>query len=480
MSFESHLRTLVGDAHVITDPDLKASYETDWTRRFSGSARVVVRPENVAEVAAVVKACANEGQPLIPQGGNTGLVGASVPRGGEVVLSLSRLATSEPVNTMAAQVTAGAGVTITTVQQAAREAGLMYGVDLASRDSATVGGTIATNAGGLRVLRYGATRAQLMGIEAVLPNGEVIERMNGLAKDNTGYDLAGLLTGSEGTLGVVTRAILRLWNPPTSRATALVGLESIADAITLLGRLRGLASLDAIETFFEDGMALVCGHTGMSRPFPGTHGCYLLVECAGQTDPAEELAALLDASPEVKAAAFAQERPQREALWRYREAHTESISANGVPHKLDVTLPLARMVEFEAAVRGAVEAASPGARAILFGHLGDGNLHVNVLGPADDDERADDAVLRLVASLGGSISAEHRDRRRKGPMAPPYPWPRRHRGDAGHQGRPRSAGDHESGRDLRSLVFVLFISLRHDQRRDPRALDYLVRDASKE
>ncbi len=407
MSFEAHLRTLVGDAHVITDPDLKASYESDWTRRFSGTARLVVRPANTAEVAAVVKACANEGQPLIPQGGNTGLVGASVPRGGEVVLSLSRLARSEPVDTMAAQVTAGAGVTIATVQQAARDAGLMYGVDLASRDSATVGGTIATNAGGLRVLRYGATRAQLMGIEAVLPNGEIIERMTGLAKDNTGYDLAGLLTGSEGTLAVVTRAILRLWNPPTSRATALVGVDSIAGAIALLGRVRGLASLDAIETFFDDGMALVCDHTGMNRPFPGAYPCYLLIECAGQSDPAEELASLLDGSPEVRAAAFAQERPQREALWRYREAHTESISANGVPHKLDVTLPLSRMVEFESAVRGAVEQATPGARAILFGHLGDGNLHVNVLGPADDDERADDAVLRLVASLGGSISAEH-------------------------------------------------------------------------
>lgn len=410
MSLESHLRTLVGDSHVITDSDLKASYETDWTRRFSGNARLVVRPANTAEVAAVVKACTSEGVPIVPQGGNTGLVGGSVPRGGEVVLSLRRLVELSPVDTMAAQVTAAAGVSIATVQEAAREAGLMYGVDLASRDSATVGGTVATNAGGLRVLRYGATRAQVVGVEAVFANGDVVQRMTGLTKDNTGYDLAGLLTGSEGTLAVITRARLKLWNPPVARATALLGLGSIADAISLLERLRTLSSLDALEAFFDDGMQLVCDHTGMSPPFPGSFGCYLLVECAGRTDPTEELATLLDGSPEVRAAAFARQRPEREALWRYREAHTESISAAGVPHKLDVTLPLSRMVEFEASVRGAVAAAaSPGddVRAILFGHLGDGNLHVNVLGPADDDERADDAVLRLVASLGGSISAEH-------------------------------------------------------------------------
>jgi FAD/FMN-containing dehydrogenase len=406
-TFESHLRTILGDAHVITDPDLKASYETDWTRRFSGSARAVVRPADAKQVAAVVRACAAEGIPIVPQGGNTGLVGGSIPRGGEVVLSLARLGAAEPVDTMAAQITIEAGVTVASLQNLARDAGLMYGVDLASRDSATVGGTIATNAGGLRVLRYGATRAQVIGIQAVLPNGEIIERMSGLTKDNTGYDLAGLLTGSEGTLGIVTRARLKLWNPPVARATALVALDSLSEAISLLGRVRGLASLDAIEAFFNDGMQLVCDHTGAPRPFPGVSGCYLVIECAAQSDPAEELASLLDGSPEVKAAAFATERPQREALWRYREAHTEAIGAAGVPHKLDVTLPLARMVEFEATVRAAVESATPGARAILFGHLGDGNLHVNVLGPADDDERADDAVLRLVASLGGSISAEH-------------------------------------------------------------------------
>jgi FAD/FMN-containing dehydrogenase len=313
----------------------------------------------------------------------------------------------EPVDATAGQVTAAAGATIADLQDSARDAGFLYPVDLASRGSATIGGTVATNAGGLRVLRYGATRAQVMGLQAVLADGNVLDRMEGLTKDNTGYDLPGLLTGSEGTLAIVTAARLRLVSPPVHRATALLGLASLDDALSLLERLRPLPSLDAIEAFFEEGMDLVCRHTGAPRPFPGSHGCYLVVECAAQADPAVELAEILSNAREVQAAAFGQDRAQRAGLWRYREAHTESISAAGVPHKLDVTLPLARMAEFEQRVREAVVKAVPGARAILFGHLGDGNLHVNILGPADDDERADDAVLRLVASLGGSISAEH-------------------------------------------------------------------------
>ena len=407
MPFEQRLSEIVGAAHVLTDADRCATYETDWTRRFHGKARLVVRPGSVGEVAQVLRVCNDEGVPVVPQGGNTGLVGGGVPRGGEVVLSLLRISAVDPVDTTAGQVTAAAGATIADLQDRARDAGFLYPVDLASRGSATVGGTVATNAGGLRVLRYGATRAQVMGVQAVLADGSIVERMDGLTKDNTGYDLPGLLTGSEGTLAIVTATRLRLVNPPARRATTLLGLDSIEDALALLARLRMLASLDAIETFFEEGMALVCRHTGVSRPFPEEHGCYLLVECAGPADPAVELAEALSDAPEVRAAAFGEDRVQREALWRYREAHTESIGAAGVPHKLDVTLPLSRMAEFERRVRNAVREAVPGASAILFGHLGDGNLHVNVLGPADDDERADDAVLRLVASLGGSISAEH-------------------------------------------------------------------------
>ncbi len=403
------LRAAAGDEHVIDDPELLASYEVDWTRRFTGRAAAVVRPGSTDEVAEVLSACNHAGVPLVPQGGNTGLVGGSVPRNGEVVLSLARLAGLEAVDPVAAQVTAGAGVTITQLQEHAAAAGLQYPVDLASRDSATVGGTIATNAGGIRVLRYGATRARLSGVEAVLADGSTVSRMSGLTKDNTGYELPQLFAGSEGTLAVVTRARLQLAPATPARATALLAMDDTDAALAVLQRVRPLLAgiLDAAEAFFHEGVELVCRHTGIQPPFAESPGCYLLIECAAQSDPSTTLAEALAQCPEVRDSAFAVDAPSRRALWRYREAHTESINAEGIPHKLDVTLPLPALPEFEATVRDRVRAAVPAARPILFGHLGDGNLHVNILGPEPGDDRATDAVLRLVASKGGSISAEH-------------------------------------------------------------------------
>ena len=402
------LRTVVGDSHVLVETDLKASYETDWTRRFSGESLLVVRPANTDEVSAVMAACSAAHVAVVPQGGNTGLVGGGVPRGGEVLLSLMRLDSLEPVDMVAGQVTAGAGVTLATLQDHVRRDGFEYPIDLASRDSATVGGMVATNAGGLRVLRYGSTRGRVIGIEAVTVEGRVLRRMSGLEKDNTGYDLAGLLTGSEGTLAVVTAARLRLVPQLTARAAALVGLDGIGEALELLTRMRPrLPSLEAIEAFFEDGVQLVCEHTGAPPPFAEKYGCYLLIECAARDDPSEELASALLDAPEVRDSSFATGAAERRGLWRYREGHTEAISAAGVPHKLDVTLPLSRMAEFEATVRERLRAEVPEARPILFGHLGDGNLHVNVLGLDPDDDRATDTVLRLVAEMDGSISAEH-------------------------------------------------------------------------
>jgi FAD/FMN-containing dehydrogenase len=401
------LRAVVGDGHVLVDRDLLATYETDWTRRFHGQARLVVRPANTAEVSNVLRLCHESGATVVPQGGNTGLVGGSIPHGGEVVLSLLRLNALEPVDPQAAQVTAGAGVTIAALHEHAEAAGFQYPIDLASRESATVGGTIATNAGGIRVIRYGPTRARLAGLEVVLADGSVVTRMSGLLKDNTGYELPQLLAGSEGTLGVITKARLKLSPQTPARAAALLAVADVESALAVFQRLRGLHNLDAIEAFFEEGVELVCRHGGVERPFAGAVGCYLLVECAGQIDPSAELAGVLAECPEILDSAFATDRAQRQALWRYREAHTESINAEGIPHKLDVTLPLNRLAEFEGLVRQVVAKAVPGARPILFGHLGDGNLHVNVLGPDPEDERATDAVLRLVAELGGSISAEH-------------------------------------------------------------------------
>src|SRR3954453_10437269 len=228
----------VGDEHVLVDPALTGSYETDWTGRFTGRASCVVPPANTDQVAAVLRACSAAGTPIVVQGGNTGLVGGSVPRGGEVVLSLTRLSHLEPVDAASGQVTAGAGVRLSALQAHARSAGLDFGVDLAARDSATVGGLLATNAAGLRGLRFGGMREQVLGAEMVLADGTVLTRLSGLPKDNTGYDLVTLLAGSEGTLGVITKVRLRLVPQLPARAVALVAVADTAAALSLLARLR--------------------------------------------------------------------------------------------------------------------------------------------------------------------------------------------------------------------------------------------------
>jgi FAD/FMN-containing dehydrogenase len=401
---------IVGPSHVLTDASTMAPYETDWTRRFSGRAAAVVRPAETAQVAEVVRACAAAGVTIVTQGGNTGLVGGSVPPPdgpAPVVLSTTRLDRLGPPDPIAAQITAGAGVTLGALQSAAAGAGLEFPVDLAARDSATVGGMVATNAGGLHVLRYGSMRAQVVGVEAVLADGSVVSRLGGLVKDNTGYDLSQLLVGSEGTLGVVTAARLRLVPHRTEKVVALFGLGDVEQALSVLEQVRrGVEGLQAAELFFADGLELV--RASLADPLPSPWPVYLTVECAGLTDQSESLfTAIAEMDLPDQATAVADDPPGRSRLWAYRERHTEAVSSLGVPHKLDVTLPLGRLAEFSAEVRKVVEAAAPGARTVLFGHAGDGNLHVNVVGPDPQDEAVDEAVLRLVAGMGGSISAEH-------------------------------------------------------------------------
>ncbi|HYN94853.1 MAG TPA: FAD-binding oxidoreductase [Pilimelia sp.] len=404
---EDTLRGIVGDRHVLVDPDLRAAYETDWTRRFAGAARCVVRPADTAEVAAVVGACAAAGVPLTVQGGNTGLVGGGVPAGGEVLLSLGRLSEMEPVDELEAQVTVGAGVTLERLQQHARAVGLDVGVDLAARASATVGGLVATNAGGIRVLRYGSMREQLTGSEAVLADGTVVSRLAGLAKDNTGYDMTQLLAGSEGTLAVLTRVRLRLVPLLPARAVALVAVDGVAGALALLATARALPGLAAAELFFPEGLELVRAYGNLRAPFGAPYPCYVVLECAARTDPTDELLAALGECDAVQDATVASDAAGRARLWAYREAHTEAISAAGVPVKLDVSVPLRELAGLVAALPGTVSAVAPGARTILFGHLGEGNLHVNVLDAGADAERVSDAVLHLVADRRGSISSEH-------------------------------------------------------------------------
>ena len=408
MTLLDDLRAAVSDAHVLVDADVRASYETDWTGRFRGSCVAVVRPADTAEVAAVVRACAAARQPLVVQGGNTGLVGGSVPGGGEVLLSLTRLDSLGHVDAASAQVTAGAGVTLAGLQQHARAADLDFGVDLAARDSATVGGLVATNAGGIRVLRYGSMRAQVMGAEAVLADGSIVRRLGGLAKDNTGYDLVSLLCGSEGTLAILTQLRLRLVPRLRARCVALLALADTRAAVNVLPALRErLPDLAAAELFYAAGLSLVRGYAGLPAPFPVEHPAYLLIECAGRNDPTDQLLETVGEVDGLLDATVATDASTQRALWAYREQHTEAIGAAGVPVKLDVAVPVGSLPELVDRLPAVIEAAAPGAVPIVFGHVNEGNLHVNVLAAGDRSVQVSDGVLHLVAALAGSISSEH-------------------------------------------------------------------------
>ena len=402
------LRDIVGGRHVLTDPDTVAGQVVDWTGRFRGSTPGVVRPANVDEVSAVVRACNDAGVAVVPQGGNTGLVGGSVPLHGEIVVDLRRLDEMTAVDTRAGQLSAQAGVTLARLQGHANAAGWLYGIDLSARETATVGGMIATNAGGMHVLRYGSTRRQVAGIEAVLADGRVLRRLEGLDKDNTGYDLPGLLCGSEGTLALVTAARLRLVPRPAYSVVTLLAFDDLDAALDAVGTLRqGLDDLHAVELFFQDGLDLVCDTWRLAQPFDAPHVAYVLVEAAGGSDPTESLAACVASLAGVSDNVVATDPAAARSLWRYREAHTDVINLVGTPLKLDVTVPLDALASFVATVRRRVGAGAPSAKVWLFGHAADGNLHVNVTGVDPNDDRVTDAVLSCVAELDGSISAEH-------------------------------------------------------------------------
>ncbi len=410
-SLIDRLVAAVGPAHVLTDRELVGAYVTDWTGRWQGSTAAVVRPASTDEVAAVIRACAAASVAIVPQGGNTGLVGASVPHGGEVVLSLRRLADVEPVDPVEQTLAAGAGTTVAAAQRAAADAGLLLGIDLAARDSATLGGAVATNAGGLRVVKHGTTRAQLAGIEAVLADGSVVRRWGGLAKDNVGYDLVGLLAGSEGTLAVITRVLLRLTPRPRHVYAAVAGVPSLDAAHELVAALRrdGMV-LEAAEFFDASGLDLVRRQSALRSLFPVAYPAYVLPEASGTAE--DELAGALAERSALVGDAIIEAAPARR-LWAYREAFTEAVhsaaQAAGAPAiKLDVALPLHRHAAFERAMRDQLAAHQRGSMVVSFGHLAEGNSHVNLIGvPPERVDDVTEAVLRLVVDHGGSISAEH-------------------------------------------------------------------------
>jgi FAD/FMN-containing dehydrogenase len=400
------LAEIVGPEQVLRDPDLIATYSTDWTRRYQGSPRLVVRPGSTGEVSEILRICQRDGAALVPQGGNTGLVGGGVPRGDSmIVLSTQRLTHCGEVDPGASQVSLGAGVTVAGWRRIARAVGLDAPVDFAARDSATVGGATATNAGGSRVVRFGAMRSQVVGLHAVLADGSVVGSLAGLTKETIGLHWPSVLCGSEGTLAVITEVRLKVVPWFQHVTTALIATRSLANAVATLGAVRPLPTLDAVELILPEAMALVADHLGATPPVGDAQTqAYLMVEVADHTDPTGALLEALENGGEIQDAAVATDGPQRQRLIAFRDRITESISAQGVPLKLDVAAPVDALDELLTRVRRCIE--RYGGRLVPFGHLAEGNVHVNVLEPGNVDAITAE-VLHAAASLRGTISAEH-------------------------------------------------------------------------
>ena len=453
------LRQAVGAAHVLTEPADVEPFAHDWRRRYQGRPLAVVRPADTAQVAAVVRACAEAGVAMVPQGGNTGLCGGATPDASvsQVVISLGRLNRIRAIDTDNDTITVEAGCVLATVQAAARAANRLFPLSLASEGSCVVGGNLSTNAGGTGVLRYGNTRELTLGLEVVLPSGEVLDMLRGLRKDNTGYDLKHLFIGAEGTLGLITAAVMKLYPAPTAAGTALVACDTPRQAVALLGlaRRHGGARLTAFELFSSLCLELVLkhypacvppfatpgapasghvasGHRGASgerggagkrdaRALASLHPQYVLLEFSDAGAPAD-LAALTESllgealeAGLIRDAVIASSSAQRDALWALRENVSEAQALEGRNIKHDVSVPTSAIAEFIETTDALLEAAFPGARRVTFGHLGDGNLHYNLAAPIGVDplvfEAQLDAVNELVhdsvARFRGSISAEH-------------------------------------------------------------------------
>jgi FAD/FMN-containing dehydrogenase len=414
-TLQSAFAALIGDKHVLTSAQDTAPYTTDWRKQYRAQALCVLRPASTAEAAAVMRLCAREGIAVVPQGGNTGLCGGSVPTGTrrEVVLSLSRMNRIRSVDALNDTMTVEAGCVLANIQRAAAEAGRLFPLSLAAEGSCQIGGNLSTNAGGVNVLRYGNAREQVLGLEVVLPDGRVWDGLRALRKDNTGYDLKQLFLGAEGTLGVITAAVLKLHPKPAASATAWLALQSPARAVALLARLHEKLGerISAFELVSRRCLEAVLAHAPAARdPLPRAHPWYVLAEItdAGETaalaaQVEQALAACTDLADD---AVLASSGAQAQALWKIRETIPEAQFTN-VKH--DVSVPVSKVPELIERAGAALQAAFPGEPVYAFGHIGDGNIHYNVGGEAllarrDEVNRV---VYGVLDALGGSISAEH-------------------------------------------------------------------------
>jgi len=407
------LGDIVGAAHVLTDPNDTRPYFTDWRRQYSGTAECVVRPASTEEISRVVALCMAENIAIVPQGGNTGLVGGSVPTGRqrEVILSLGRMNRIRNLDRLNDTITVEAGCVLANVQRAADEAGRFFPVSLAAEGSCQIGGNLSTNAGGVNVLRYGTSREQVLGLEVVLPDGRVWHGLRGLRKDNTGYDLKQLFLGAEGTLGIITAAVLRLYPKPTANVTAWIAVQSPKAAIELLSFLHERLGdrLSAFELLSRTCVEAVLEFAPATQdPLPAAHAWYVLAEIAdsGEEHVLRERVekALGDAS--LIDAVLAQSGEQARALWRIRETVPEAQFTN-VKH--DISVPVSKSAEFIERAGSLLAQRYPNVKPFAFGHVGDGNIHYNV-GPESmvgEREGVNRIVYDVVAELNGSISAEH-------------------------------------------------------------------------
>ena len=426
MNLIDSLKGIVGDAHVITAAADMAPYLTDWRKRYTGRAQAVVRPATADAVAAVVKLAADTGTPVVPQGGNTGLVGGGTPddSGRAVLLSLARMNRVRSIDPVNNTITVEAGCVLQRVQEAAAEAGRLFPLSLAAQGTATIGGNLSTNAGGTQVLRYGNARELALGLEVVLPSGQLWNGLRGLRKDNTGYDLRDLFIGAEGTLGIITAACLKTFPAPKGEGTALLAVGTVDAALALLALAQSAAgpALTGFELFSDFCLELVERHFPPHRsPLTERSPFYVLAQLSDHESD-EHAAALLQAISGqaieqglASDAALAQSVGQARGLWALREFISEAQAAEGRNIKHDISVPISAITRFVAETDALLARNLPGTRMVVFGHLGDGNLHYNVsppVGLADVEfVKRQPAVYRLVhdqvARHGGSISAEH-------------------------------------------------------------------------
>ncbi len=417
----ARLRAAVGPRGFTEDPAEIAPHLEEWRSKYKGRATLMLKPTTTAEVSAVLAICNETRTPVVPQAGNTGLVGGQIPFEGEVLLSLSRLNRIRAVDAADASMIAEAGVILATAQCAANDSGLLLPLSLAAEGSCTIGGTISTNAGGVNVLRYGMAREQILGLEVVLADGRVLDLLRTLRKDNTGYDLKQLFIGAEGTLGIVTAAALKLFPKPATRCTAFLAVPDVNAALTLLARVQGATGslVNAFEILPRIGMEFVLKHiAGTVDPFRTPATWYVLCEASGAAGvEAVFEAALATALSDGLAsdAVIASSETQRAALWKLRESMSEAQKKEGPSLKHDVSVPVSAVADFIAKSIAAVKVALPSARPVPFGHLGDGNIHFNIQAAKDADmasflARWDEiarVVHDVVRDFGGSFSAEH-------------------------------------------------------------------------